>query len=122
MDNFTKFIYLILITKFLFIALSALFVILKIKKLNNTPLAQNLIYWIERLEFIFTILMAVLLVYIFNPHKNRLYRINNETKLLLFLFGYVLIFTAKWNIFFEEAKWFKYLQEIIGDRNLVSTK
>ena len=117
MDNFTKYIYLILFTKILFIALSAFFVFLKIKKLNNSPLAQNLAYWIERLEFIFIILMAILLIYIFNPHKNRLYRINKETKLLLFLFGYVLIFTAKWKIFFEESKWFQYLQEIIGDRN-----
>ena len=58
--------------------------------------------------------MSILLIYLFNPRFNRELLINGETKLLLFLFGFVLILTAKWNIFFEESKWFVKLKEIVA--------
>jgi hypothetical protein len=40
--------------------------------------------------------------------------IDGETKILLYLFGVVLLITAKWADFFREAEWFQYLQKSVG--------
>ena len=49
--------------------------------------------------------MSILLIYHFKPGKNK--PISEETSLLFFLFGWILIFTAKWSIFVKEAPWYK---------------
>ena len=66
--------------------------------------AANLLYWKERTEFIFIICMAILLIYYFKPGTSK--PLNRETGLLFFLFGWILIITAKWDIFFTQAKWY----------------
>ena len=66
----------------------------------------KLLYWKERTEFIFIISMAVLLIYEFNPRLQKK-PIGQETGLLFFLFGWVLILTAKWNLFITESPWYK---------------
>jgi hypothetical protein len=40
--------------------------------------------------------------------------LDRETKFLLYLFGYVLIITAKWEDFFKESKWVIYIQKSFG--------
>jgi hypothetical protein len=67
---------------------------------------DKLVYFKERTEFIFIISMAILLIYHFNPRFSKK-PINSETSLLFFLFGWVLIITAKWSLFIEEAPWYK---------------
>ena len=73
-------------------------------KASAAARAANLAYWKERTEFIFIICMAVLLIYYFKPGTTR--QLNSETSLLFFLFGWILIITAKWNVFFTQAKWY----------------
>ena len=80
----------------------------------DSDLDKKLVYWKERFEFIFIILMSILLIYLFNPRKGEMVMINGETKILLYLFGIVLLITAKWDEFFHEAKWFQYLQKSVG--------
>ena len=48
-------------------------------------LDPKLVYWKERTEFIFTISIAILLIYHFNPLFSKKY-IDSETSLLFFLF------------------------------------
>lgn len=82
---------------------------------NNNVKRQidpKFIYWKERTEFIFIASMAILLIYYFKPGKNR--PIDKETTFLFFLFGWILLFTAQWNLFFKEARWYKL---IIGQLN-----
>ena len=74
---------------------------------------KQVLFWRERTEFIFTSLMAILLIYLFNPIKNKMFMINNETKLLLYLFGIVLIITADWKTFFKESNIFKKIQFVV---------
>ena len=62
------------------------------------------VYWHERTEFIFTICMAILLIYYFNPRNIK--PLTKETSMLFYLFGWILIITAKWNIFITSAKWY----------------
>ena len=66
----------------------------------------KLVYWKEKTEFIFIISMAILLIYEFNPRSQKK-PIGQETGLLFFLFGWVLIVTAKWNLFITESPWYK---------------
>ena len=73
-------------------------------KASAAARAANLAYWKERTEVIFIICMAVLLIYYFKPGTTR--QLNSETSLLFFLFGWILIITAKWNVFFTQAKWY----------------
>lgn len=65
----------------------------------------KLVYWKERTEFIFVISMAILLIYNFNPRYTN-NPVGHETSLLFFLFGWILILTAKWSLFFKVAPWY----------------
>ena len=66
----------------------------------------KLVYWKERTEFIFVVSMSVLLIYYFHPIiKSE--PMSSETRLLFFLFGWILLVTAKWKIFVTEAPWFQ---------------
>jgi hypothetical protein len=86
---------------------------LKIKNQNGSNLDKEILFWRERTEFIFILLMAILLIFLFNPYKNKMYMINNETQLLLYLFGVVLIITANWKSFFKESDIFKKIQFVV---------
>jgi len=116
MNYFHTYIYLIIFIKVIFVLLSISHILLNVKGQKESKLDKNIVYWKERCEFIFILLMSLLLIYLFNPRHNRNMVIDNETKILLYLFGLILIITADWGVFFKEAKWFKQLQGIIGDK------
>ncbi len=59
----------------------------------------------ERTEFVFIISMSILLIYHFIPGKNKV--VTEESALLFFLFGIILLITAKWSLFITEAPWYK---------------
>jgi hypothetical protein len=54
----------------------------------------------HQLEFIFTILMAILLIILFNPINSNML-LDNEARTLLYLFGFLLILTANWDHFIQ---------------------
>ena len=114
MSYLHAYIYLIIVIKILFMFTSVSHIYYKTTGQENSDADKIVLYWKERIEFIFIILMSLLLIYLFNPHHNRSIMIDNEMKILLFLFGFILVITAKWSAFFEEAKWFKYLQQILN--------
>jgi len=113
MDYYNNYIILIIIVKICFIVLAVTHIYFKAKKQENSSLDKNILYWKDRFEFIFTFLMALLLIYLFNPFQPNNTIVNKETKILLYLFGFVLLITAKWGLFIEEAKWFTDLQESV---------
>jgi len=114
MDFFSSYIIVIFAFKILFILFAATSFYLKFKGKEKSELYKKLFYWKGRIEFVFIVLMSLLLIYLFNPLKNKTNMINEETKLLLYLFGFVLLLTADWNTFIHESKWFQYLQKIVG--------
>lgn len=67
-------------------------------------LDPKLLYWKQRTEFVFTVSMAFLLVYHFNPRWG-VKPIQSETSILFFLFGCVLLLTAKWGLFVRDSPW-----------------
>jgi len=77
-----------------------------------TKIDPKLVFWKERTEFIFIASMAILLIYHFKPGKNK--PISEETSLLFFLFGWILLITAEWGLFFKEAPWYKKLVSLLN--------
>ena len=117
MKYFDMYIALIFAIKIGFILLALTHLYYKTKGEEESKNNKTVVYWKDRLEFAFVFLMSLLLIYLFNPRNNRLNMIDNEAKILLFLFGFILILTAKWNVFFEESKWLSTLQQIVGKKN-----
>jgi len=120
MEYLNAYIYFIILVKVAFILLAITHIYLKTKG-KNESLDKTITYWKERLEFIFIFLMAILLIYLFNPRRSKPIVINSEMKILLYLFGFILLITADWSIFITEAKWFKDIQQVVGERRRVTT-
>ena len=78
------FIYLIFAVKLCFVSMSVTHIYLKVKGESDSDLDKKVFYWKERFEFIFILLMAILLIYLFNPRTDRIIMIDSETKILLF--------------------------------------
>jgi hypothetical protein len=120
MNKYKFFIFFIIFLKIVFISLSLISIYLKRKtkeKLEtqeDSKLIIQIDYWEMRFEFIFNIMMSILLIYIFNPNSNNLYLITNETKILLYLFGIILIIKSNWSEFFKESSWFATLQKVVS--------
>ena len=114
MSYFKSYLLLLFALKIIYILSVLLILYLKIKKEENSEIYKILFYWKGRLEFIFTILMALFMIYLFDPRINRIYMINGETKILLYLFGFILLITADWSNFISTSKFLKHIQEIVG--------
>ena len=113
MNTFNIFIGIIFVIKIIFIMLAITHVYLKIKGDENSKTYKNITFWKKITEFIFIALMAILLIYLFNPISNKTNLIDKEAKILLYLFGIILLITSKWSEFIHESKWFKYIQKIM---------
>jgi hypothetical protein len=64
-------------------------------------------FWTERVSFLFEILIALLLIYLFDPFNPR--PLTKMTKLTLFLFGIMTILRANWSKFIGESLLIKLL-------------
>jgi hypothetical protein len=117
MNYYTLYIYFIFAVKVGFIVMAITHIYLKFKGNEGSDLDKKIEYWKERFEFVFVFLMALLLIYLFNTRHDRSIMIDHETKILLFLFGFVLIITADWGLFFRDSKLLKnvkFIQNIVG--------
>ena len=105
------FLFFIIVIKVIFVGAAAGHLILSHfynEKAQN--LDPKLVYLKERTEFVFIISMSILLIYQFHPLLSKK-PLDQETSLLFFLFGWILIFTAKWSLFIKEAHWYKQIAE-----------
>ena len=103
---YPKFIFFIIFVKFLYVIFSFLTIYFDVFKLDKSKM-DFIKKWKERMDFLFTASMSILLIILFNPwHKNEKY-MNEEVKLLLYVFGFILLTTANWQLFLEESPWFK---------------
>jgi hypothetical protein len=91
------YVILIVLIKVLFVCLAVMHLYMKIKHRTDSELDKTIVYLKGKIEFMFVLLMSLLLIYLFNPRVER--SPDKETKLLFFLFGIVLLITAKWNEF-----------------------
>ena len=93
----------IIVIKVIFILSAIGFAVLHSLHINNQKDTQ-LNYIKERTEFVFIATMSTLLIYYFRPGHRK--EVDDETAFLFFLFGCVLLFTAKWKVFIQSAQWF----------------
>jgi L-asparagine transporter-like permease len=113
MDKLNMYITFIIFIKVCFVILAISHLYLKITHKDDSKTDKTIVFWKERLEFIFVILMAALLIYLFKPDSNRDMLITHETKILLYLFGFILLITADWKVFIHESPFYKILQKIV---------
>ena len=69
---------------------------------NKNANTQTLVFWKERSEFIFKACLSLILILLFNPRK-KTPLIDTETKLLLYLYGFIVILQANWGQFIKES-------------------
>ena len=108
---YVTFIFLI---KIGFLVMAVTHIYLKAKGEEKSDLDKKILYWKERFEFIFIALMSILLIYVFNPRTDRTILVDKQTKILLYLFGFILLITAKWDLFIKESPLFKKNQGSVG--------
>lgn len=113
MNKYNMYVIFIILIKVGFILLSLINVYLKIKGKEHTEIYNNILFWKERLEFIFTFLMSILLIYTFGPWCVQPIKIDKETQILFYLFGFVLIVTANWEIFIKQTPLLHTIQKTI---------
>jgi Na+/H+ antiporter NhaD/arsenite permease-like protein len=110
MDKFHLYLYSILLVKILFIFFIVryfYFTFLVRKNPKNIEYQKkkdSASLYKKQTEFVFTIMMALLLIYLFHPLKNNDVRLDKHTKMLIYLFGFIVILTSDWREFLENAK------------------
>ena len=114
MNKFDIYITFIFLIKIGFITMVLIHLYLKLKHRENTDLDKKILYWKDRLELFFIVLMSFLLIYLFNPRYDKSILIDRETKILLYMFGFVLLITSNWNVLIKESHLFSTIQKIIG--------
>jgi len=102
MKLFSLFVLITIILKFIFIGLSLLHVFFKIRGKDDTKLDSDIQWWRDRVEFVFKIMLALLMIYLFNPIDKREKLLTTDTKTLLYIYGFILLFTADWSDFFTK--------------------
>jgi hypothetical protein len=113
MSYFDKYVIFTFLFKILFGILAGAHIFLIVKGKTNSKTDKKILYWKERVEFVFIVLMSFMLMYLFYPRSTEKITLDFETKFLLFIFGIVLLIGAKWDIFIKESPVFKKVQEVV---------
>ncbi len=95
MNHYNSYIQSIIAVKIIFIFFVVVQIYLLVKGENDSEMDKKIKYWKTKVEFVFKLLMALLLIFLFNPRTDRSVFIDKETKILLFLFGIILILTTE---------------------------
>ena len=115
----------IVIVKVLYIGLAIYSLYISKKEPDNKKKIEEILYLKERVEVLFKGLMAILLIYLFNPIFNKTDNmiLNYETRLFLFIFGIIIFLTADWETIFKNIpKSYKLIQNIIGNFHILENK
>jgi len=113
MEGFDKYVMFVFLFKILFAILAISHLYLKVKGKAGSETDKKIVYWEERVEFVFIFLMSLMLMYLFYPRSTKPIVIDFETKVLLFVFGVITLIGAKWDIFIKESPVFKKIQKIV---------
>jgi hypothetical protein len=101
------FLFYIIFLKIVFLIASTGDFYLKFFDKNQHPdIEKKFKYWEERTEFLFVACMSALLLIMFFPHHRTEWKLNKEERLMLYLFGWILLYTANWKLFIDDAAWY----------------
>ena len=116
MTAYNLLIILIIMIKVVFILLKLTAFYNRVMGIKDTLFSTNVLFWADRVEFIYTFLMAILIIALFkNAVKVGVLCIyDKETIFLMYVFGFILLFTADWNEFISESTIITNIQNILG--------
>jgi hypothetical protein len=88
----------------------------RVMGIKDTLFSTNVLFWADRVEFIYTFLMAILIIALFkNAVKDgQICIYDKETLFLMYVFGIILLFTADWNEFISESTIITNIQIMLG--------
>lgn len=124
MNAYNLLIILIIMIKVVFILLKLVAFYNRVMNIKDTLFSTNVLFWADRVEFIYTFLMAILIIALFkNAVKVGVLCIyDKETIFLMYVFGFILLFTADWNEFISESTIITNIQNILGIKPKVEVK
>jgi hypothetical protein len=111
----------VFLSKILFVVCGVWHFILVRKNKGENELSSRLAIWKEYFEFIFLVSMALLCMYLFNPLAEIRPAINRETRVLLFIFGLIVLINCKWELVVGHYKPLMLLQYFISGRKGMDT-
>ena len=116
MTAYNLLIILIIMIKVVFILLKLTAFYNRVMGIKDTLFSTNVLFWADRVEFIYTFLMAILIIALFRNAINEgfLCIYDKETLFLMYVFGFILLFTADWNEFISESTIITNIQNILG--------
>ena len=116
MNAYNLLIIFIILIKIIFILLKLTTVYNKLMNKSDTPFGINILYWTDRIEFIYKISMAFLIIALFKSAitEGMLCIYDKETLFLMYIFGFILLFTADWTHFISESVWITKIQTTFG--------
>ena len=89
-DPYISVIFVIFIVKLIFIV--SVISVLILKKVDpKNEFIERLSIVQDKTHNLFSLVVACLMIYLFNPRKNRESKLDMETKLILFLYGWIVI-------------------------------
>ena len=124
MTAYNLLIILIIMIKVVFILLKLTAFYNRVMGNTDTLFSTNVLFWADRVEFIYTFLMAILIIALFkNAVKVGVLCIyDKETIFLMYVFGFILLFTADWNEFISESTIITNIQIMLGIKPKVEVK
>ena len=116
MTAYNLLIILIIMIKVVFILLKLTAFYNRVMGNKDTLFSTNVLFWADRIEFIYTFLMAILIIALFkNAVKDgQICIYDKETLFLMYVFGIILLFTADWNEFISESTIITNIQIMLG--------
>ena len=79
----------VILIKILFSIYEIFYVVQK----RNNKVNSNTIYWKEKFEWLFQLLMLLILIHIFYPWKNDITSLTPEVRHLIFIYSVLILFT-----------------------------
>ena len=89
-EPYVTFLFIILLVKFVFFMTTIIIIIFSRISPSNIHI-DKLHKFHQYIYYIFAVLVSILLIYLFAPYKNLDYRIDKETKLLIYVYGWITI-------------------------------
>lgn len=105
------FIVFILLTKLIYAILVLIHIYLKIKGREGDEYDSKIVFHKDQLEIVFVISMSILLLYLFYPKHVNPPEVDTQSRLLLFLYGIIILFTLDWKKFIDESSVIKFIKD-----------
>ena len=78
---------------------------------NVSKRVEALIFWRDRMEFMFDASIALLLLFVFRPFQKKIV-IDYETRVLFFLYGGLTLCRAQWSLFIPNSPFLHFIQSL----------